>query len=75
MSLHFNTNGLVNDNSALVQIIALCHTGEKKKSFEEIMTLFNDAYMRCSASKNWSLATFIDDKDRCFLDDIFKCSF
>ena len=50
--LKFVPKGLINNIAALVQIMAWRRTGDKPLS-EPMMTQFNDAYMRHSASMSW----------------------
>ena len=49
ISLKFVPKGPINNISALIQIMAWRRTGDKPLS-EPMMTQFNDAYMRHSAS-------------------------
>ena len=51
ISLKFVPKGPINNIPALVQIMAWRRTGDKSLS-EPMMTQFNDAYMRSSASMN-----------------------
>ena len=58
ISLKFVPNGPINNIPALVQIMARRRTGDKPLS-EPMMTQFNDAYMRHSASINKCKRNFI----------------
>ena len=49
ISVKFVPRGQINNIPTLVQIMAWCKTGDKPL-FEPMMTQFNDAYMRHSAS-------------------------
>ena len=53
ISLKFVPKGPINNIPALVQVMAWCRTGDKPLS-ELMMTQFNDAYMRYSASMSYT---------------------
>ena len=58
--MKFVSKGLINNIPALVQIMAWRRTGDKPLS-EPMITQFNDAYMRHSASTIFKIAQVVEN--------------